>query len=307
MKTRLLLVTVLTMACSADGSPQRPQEGVVVPGGASAAADAGRGDAAAATDASNAGGASDAGSVISSADLSCELAALLRNRCQSCHANPPLAAPMALITRADLLAAARSNPNLRVADVALTRMQRGEMPPGMPASAQEIALLSTWITAGTPSESCAANVAPGDAGTAMNPFNTPVVCSSGDTWEEDDGEGEQMRPGRACITCHRMMDGPAFTIAGTVYPTAHEPDHCDGADDSDITVVITGADGRTLELEVNSAGNFHSMQRVALPFSAKVVYEGRERKMGAMQMTGDCNSCHTVQGANGAPGRIMLP
>jgi predicted CXXCH cytochrome family protein len=26
-----------------------------------------------------------------------------------------------------------------------------------------------------------------------------------------------------------------------------------------------------------------------------------------MQTTGDCNSCHTQSGANGAPGRILLP
>jgi predicted CXXCH cytochrome family protein len=25
------------------------------------------------------------------------------------------------------------------------------------------------------------------------------------------------------------------------------------------------------------------------------------------QETGDCNSCHTEQGRNGAPGRILLP
>jgi hypothetical protein len=307
MKTRLVFVAAINAACSAEGSPQRPLA-PVLPGGSSATSHTGRGADASVIEAGGAGaGAADAGGAAAGSDLSCALGTLLRERCQSCHANPPAGAPMALVTRADLLAPARSNASLRVADLALTRMQRGEMPPAAPASAQEIALLSAWIGAGTPNESCATAQPTGDAGAGTNPFNTPTVCSSGDMWEEDDGEGEQMRPGRACISCHGMMNGPSLTIAGTVYPTAHEPDHCDGADDSDIAVVITGADGRVLELEVNSAGNFHSMQRVALPFSAKVVYDGRERRMGAMQMTGDCNSCHTLQGANGAPGRIMLP
>jgi mono/diheme cytochrome c family protein len=29
--------------------------------------------------------------------------------------------------------------------------------------------------------------------------------------------------------------------------------------------------------------------------------------MGAKQTIGDCNSCHTPTGANGAPGRIAAP
>jgi hypothetical protein len=29
--------------------------------------------------------------------------------------------------------------------------------------------------------------------------------------------------------------------------------------------------------------------------------------MPVKQTSGDCNSCHTVNGANGAPGRIMAP
>ena len=44
-----------------------------------------------------------------------------------------------------------------------------------------------------------------------------------------------------------------------------------------------------------------------LPFRAKVVFAGKERSMGTAQSTGDCNSCHTATGANGAPGRIVLP
>jgi hypothetical protein len=34
---------------------------------------------------------------------------------------------------------------------------------------------------------------------------------------------------------------------------------------------------------------------------------GRERDMAAAQTSGDCNRCHTQNGAMSAPGRIVLP
>ena len=36
-------------------------------------------------------------------------------------------------------------------------------------------------------------------------------------------------------------------------------------------------------------------------------YDDRVRMMVASQTAGNCNSCHTQNGANGAPGRIMAP
>jgi hypothetical protein len=44
-----------------------------------------------------------------------------------------------------------------------------------------------------------------------------------------------------------------------------------------------------------------------MPYTVEVRYQGRVRAMTTPQSTGDCNSCHTEQGAKGAPGRIMLP
>jgi hypothetical protein len=134
------------------------------------------------------------------------------------------------------------------------------------------------------------------------------TCTSGMTWMYGDHGSSQMNPGRACIACHSTHDGPPLTIAGTVYPTAHEPDLCDGANGANgARVVITGADGQTLTLTPNAAGNFDTGEPVKLPFTAKITFMGRERAMTAMQTTGDCNSCHTQGGANSAPGRIQLP
>ena len=113
-----------------------------------------------------------------------------------------------------------------------------------------------------------------------------------------------MHPGQACIKCHTKK-GPKFSIAGTVYPTAHEPDDCYGLGSS--TVVITDATGKVLTLKSNSAGNFYSQTAIKMPYTAKVIVGTKERAMKDSQTNGDCNSCHTVTGAEKAPGRIMAP
>lgn len=142
-------------------------------------------------------------------------------------------------------------------------------------------------------------------------YNTPLVCTSGDHWTNGDHGASSMHPGVACIACHSMKNGPAFAIAGTIFPTAHEPDDCNGADGlfTGAVVQITGADGQTVSVIPNVAGNFNiaTNTKIALPFRAKVVAGNRERAMQTPQMIGDCNSCHTVTGLNGAPGRIMVP
>jgi mono/diheme cytochrome c family protein len=99
---------------------------------------------------------------------------------------------------------------------------------------------------------------------------------------------------------------PVFSAAGTVYATSHEANDCNGA--TGVSVVITDANRATYTLPVNAAGNFSTSAALAFPIQAKVVAaSGAERAMVAAQATGDCNSCHTPDGANGAPGRIALP
>ena len=64
---------------------------------------------------------------------------------------------------------------------------------------------------------------------------------------------------------------------------------------------------RVLSLGLNGAGNFFSEMAVAKPYHAKIVTGASVRAMTAEQTSGDCNACHTPAGANGAPGRIVLP
>jgi hypothetical protein len=116
-----------------------------------------------------------------------------------------------------------------------------------------------------------------------------------------------MRPGGACITCHTMRGGPAYTVAGTVYPTAHEPNDCNGVNLAGLTVVVTDKNGAVTNVPVNTVGNFFSNARIVAPFTVKVTNGTKSRPMAGSLTAGDCNSCHTVAGVNGAPGRIMAP
>jgi mono/diheme cytochrome c family protein len=143
-------------------------------------------------------------------------------------------------------------------------------------------------------------------------FDAEPTCTSGEYWDDGDDGDRRMHPGRACVSCHAERDGPRFAIAGTVFPTAHEPDECeglDGEDDVEARVVITDATGREFQLEVNEVGNFHSApgDDIVMPIRAKVVQGDRERVMFGERMSGDCNACHTQNGENGAPGRIVAP
>lgn len=152
-----------------------------------------------------------------------------------------------------------------------------------------------------------------DAGTAVDTnFNTPVTCTSGDHWQNGDRGATAMYPGRACISCHSMKNGPAFSAAGTIFPSAHEPDDCNGVDGlfTGAQVIVTDANGTVHMTNANLAGNFEFFSvndKIALPYHAKIVAGGKERAMLTAQMNGDCNSCHTVTGLAPAPGRIVLP
>lgn len=232
-------------------------------------------------------------------DLPCDLVQALSS-CASCHGAPPSGgAPNRLMTYDDLAGPSRSDPAQTVAQLSLARMKNAKspMPPSGIAAAADTALLEKWIKDGMPKGTC--------GGAPASGANAPVVCTSGTTYAR--GHNTMMRPGGACITCHSGDEGPIYSIAGTVYPTVHEPDDCNGSSDPNTKVVITDANGKTLTLPINAAGNFASGQTIALPYTAKVVSGTKERKMIAPQSEGDCNSCHTEQGASKAPGRIMAP
>ena len=246
------------------------------------------------------GGAPGSGGGSIATSLPCDVDAILVASCQSCHGSTPSGgAPMALVTYADLAAPAKTDPSQSVAAMCVTRINStsAPMPPTPPVlSVADVATFQSWVTAGMPTGDCVSGV---------DPLGAAPTCSSGQTWNGGGDGSSQMNPGEACINCHSQGEGPRFTIAGTVYPTGHEPDRCYGT--SAAQVIITDAAGITLTLTPNSAGNFSSRMLLTPPYNAKVVANGLTRTMAAAQTSGDCNSCHTQNGANGAPGRITLP
>ena len=238
--------------------------------------------------------------------LPCDVDALLRQSCRTCHGVHLIGgAPMTLMTYAQLLAPAPTDKSKTVAQRSLEMMQASTMPPGGGLAASDLSVFATWVQNGTPMGSCGADAV--DAGLASDPYDTPVTCTSNKMWTGGNRESPLMHPGDACISCHSRGEGPAFALAGTLYPTAHEPIDCNGSSASGASVIITDASGTDHTLTPNAAGNFYLSGSFKKPYSAKLVYQGRTRVMVAKQSDGDCNGCHTESGDNGAPGRLMLP
>ena len=181
---------------------------------------------------------------------------------------------------------------------------------GGPGSTTDEGGTSTTSDGGTTPASSEAGVE-----TTNNDYGTASVCTSGKTWTFGTSGSGSMQPGNACIACHSMGGGPTLSVAGTVYPTAHEPGNCNGA--AGVNVIITDAKGQVFTLPTNSVGNFGCGPRArtgfpacagfTAPYNAEVISKGVVRHMVAKQTTGDCNSCHTETGAMSAPGRIMTP
>ncbi len=236
--------------------------------------------------------------------LPCDVQKVLEDGCIGCHSGsqaPPLR------SYEELTAPAPGYPGQTVAQRSLARMKNTASPmpplPAVPAAPDEIAIFEAWVNGNTPKGTECTGAAGTDA--RPNPYNTPSVCTSGKAWRGDNSAS--MDPGKACLDCHQKQGGPRFAVSGTVYPTAHEPDECYGAAGG-LTVVITDKNGTVTNLQVGPTGNFSSSGRnIVAPFTAKVTDGKGTRVMVAPITAGDCNSCHTEKGINGAPGRVMAP
>jgi hypothetical protein len=181
--------------------------------------------------------------------------------------------------------------------------------PNPAVSGAEQSIVANWVSAGMPAGSCGAPGPDGGVDAGPDPiFGGPPTCTSGTYYQG--GSGSLMHPGVACIACHSRGEGPRFAIAGTIYPTGHEYDDCNGTAAAGAVVQVTDSAGVTRSFTANSAGNFSGSASTGwpvFPIHARVTFQGRTRSMSGAVPSGDCNSCHTLNGANGAPGRIALP
>jgi len=237
--------------------------------------------------------------------IPCDVEAVLET-CTTCHAGATPSDGLSLVTRDDLLAKSTVDSSMTVAQRALARMKDPDfpMPPNGGLDAAQIDTFATWVNDG---------VAGGDCDSvAGGPPDT--TCTSTTTWTQGNHGSPNMHPGVACIACHEGPTGghsPSLLFAGTVYPTLHEPDDCLGGGSSidGAIVVVTDANGTDHKATVRSNGNFvvESNTPLALPARAEVQRNGKVAKMKDDVTNGDCNSCHTEQGKNDAPGRIQAP
>ncbi len=240
--------------------------------------------------------------------LPCDVQAILEVRCIGCHSG---SSPPPLLTYKDLTSPSKSDPSKTEAQLSAVRLKSTTSPmPPPPAeapTADEIATFEAWVAAGTPMGTACTDTPDGgipDAGAGQ--YNTPLVCTSKTTYKG--GENANMRPGEACQACHQQQGGPAFTFAGTVYPTAHEPNDCNGIATPTVTVAVTDKNGKVTNMTTNGVGNFSARARgLTAPFHVTLSANGKTRSMVGGVTSGDCNSCHTVNGLNGAPGRVMAP
>ena len=250
--------------------------------------------------------------------LPCDVQAVLENRCIACH-DGGKAVPM--LVYSDLAKKSSVDPTKTIAELALIRMQSTTSPmpppPAVGPEADEIAIFDAWAKAGFPKEAKACTDPPPDGGTLdAGPLLDGAVvdggdaggfCTSGILWANGNNGSPIMNPGMACNACHQIMGGPNLRLAGTVYTALNEKDLCYGK--PQLTVRVTAADGKIFNLDVNNAGNFLlERNNPKPPFKAMVIDgNGKTRAMQGSVTSGDCNSCHTQTGKNGAPGRILAP
>jgi hypothetical protein len=240
----------------------------------------------------------------------CQVFTILQEQCWTCHGTTLHdTATDRLLTIADLQAPSVIDPSVSNATRAAIRMETAKdpMPPGktVTATADEIAIFKAWIAAGYPTATCGDGI--------KDPYAAPVQCS-GTQLAINQQEGEDMNSGRACNTCHEQVnaeqggDAPLFTLAGTIFPTAHEPDDCRSPAAKGAIVEITDSKGKVVTVTANEAGNFFYKENdLVFPYQARVTFEGRERVMVLPQTNGSCNDCHTETGKQDAPGRVLLP
>lgn len=243
--------------------------------------------------------------------LPCDVQGILENRCIACHST---ADPPPLLDYDDLKAPSKKDPAKTMAQAALELMKAKTMPPtpAVPPEEDEIASFEEWVTAGTPKNPTACTDPPpsGDGGVDAGPVDAGPVCTSGKTWTQGNDGSPLMNPGQACNACHQQQGGPNLRIAGTVYPTLREPNNCIGsAPPPQLRVIVTDSRNRRFNMEVNASGNFltRNGDRPRPPLRAVVTDGVKTRAMAGSVTSGDCNTCHTVNGANNAPGRIMAP
>jgi mono/diheme cytochrome c family protein len=267
------------------------------------------------------------GNTTQKAALPCGVADVVQFNCLGCHGAPTRSgAPQPLLTAGEWKAPSFTDPSQSNGQLSIARMNDpvSPMPPSGMLPPDQIAIISDWVTGGMEGGDCLPD-------TPLDPaLDAMPTCTSNDTWPAPQTASlgksrEQMFPGVPCIDCHdnptaygQYEYGPLFDLAGTVFPSAHEPDDCSGVNGAaltDVAIHIEDSAGGVWDLHPNQAGNFFMrFSGIVPPYAAKVISANGVRAMSLHPTIGDCNLCHTQNGSSGpdpngpvAPGRITVP
>ena len=119
--------------------------------------------------------------------------------------------------------------------------------------------------------------------------------------------GPQHRPGQPCLLCHDGSLGSPqeFSIAGTVFmqPTGTQPAR--GA-----TVELQAADGASIAVGTNAAGNFYLTPGrfdPVFPLQVSVTFRGeRVEMLTNINRGGACGGCHNPEVGPDSPGHVYV-
>jgi hypothetical protein len=110
-----------------------------------------------------------------------------------------------------------------------------------------------------------------------------------------------MKPGENCMACHDGNQAPAWTAAGTIFPDINAPTY---RGLQGITIKVTDAEGRTVTMVSNAAGNFYTAEPLTPPLGATVESNGVVLTEQNPLSRGACNSCHTIPPLEETKGRL---
>jgi hypothetical protein len=145
-------------------------------------------------------------------------------------------------------------------------------------------------------------------GPLMDPGTDCLGCHGGD---------ERNRPVNAAEEEDDDEDGPAWTVAGTVY-RSESADAGAGVEGAYVHIWDDSGNGRHIRLRTNHAGNFYVADSLKFPLKVGVEYGGRLKLMEedddlgvprpVLVEYGGCNACHAVPpaGDDAPEGRISV-
>jgi hypothetical protein len=124
------------------------------------------------------------GTAAQGGSIPCDVETVLAHNCRTCHgAQPSFGAPMSLVTYADLVAPAKSDPSQRVIDLVVQRIEEDAKPmppaPNARLAGGDRATLETWQTAGALASdtACPADGADGGGTNPPPPPVQPLSCT----------------------------------------------------------------------------------------------------------------------------------